>query len=196
MIIAIQLIMIALVLTKITFLAEGGRINSLLHALSLGHQGQAIAQTMTTGSPVSPRDITDDGLHKERDLLLLLQKKQKELDLRESAIKAEEEKITALKKEILEKIEVLKALDAQLATKLDHEKSNDTKRLKDLAKVYEAAPPQKAATMLEKLDTKTAAGITINMKRERAGLIWGYLNPQKGVEITNEIARIVKAQPE
>ena len=55
--------------------------------------------------------------------------------------------------------------------------------------MYEAAPPQKVAAMLDKLEVKTAAGITINMKRERAGLIWGFLNPQKAVEITNEITR-------
>jgi flagellar motility protein MotE (MotC chaperone) len=43
--------------------------------------------------------------------------------------------------------------------------------------------------MLEKLEVKTAAGITINMKRDRAGLIWGFLAPQKAVEITNEITK-------
>jgi flagellar motility protein MotE (MotC chaperone) len=58
--------------------------------------------------------------------------------------------------------------------------------------VYEAAPPQKAAAMLEKLEVRTAAGITINMKRERAGLIWGFLTPQKAVAITNEITRTTR----
>jgi flagellar motility protein MotE (MotC chaperone) len=118
------------------------------------------------------------------------------LDTRESAIKAEEEKILALKKEIMEKIDMLKALDIQLSAKLDTDKTNDAKRLKELAKVYEATPPQKAAAMLEKLETKTAAGITINMKRERAGLIWGYLNPQKAVEITREITKTTRPSPE
>jgi flagellar motility protein MotE (MotC chaperone) len=41
--------------------------------------------------------------------------------------------------------------------------------------------------MLEKLDVKTAAGITMNMKRDKAGIIWGYLSPQKAIEITREI---------
>ena len=116
--------------------------------------------------------------------------------MRESSLKAEEEKMLALKKEIMEKIDALKSLETQLSSKLDMEKTNDTKRLKELAKVYEATPPQKAAAMLEKLEVKTAAGITINMKRERAGLIWGYLTPQKAVAITNEITRTTQPAAE
>ena len=138
------------------------------------------------------KDVTEDPLQKERDLFDFLQKKQKELDTRESIVKAEEQKIVALKKEIMEKIDALKSLETQLSSKLDADKTNDIKRLKDLAKVYEATPPQKAAAMLEKLEVRTAAGITINMKRDRAGLIWGYLTPQKAVAITNEITRTVR----
>ena len=118
-----------------------------------------------------------------------------DLDARENAIRAEEQRMLALKKEIMEKIDSLKALETQLTEKLDAENTEDRKRLKDLAKVYEATPPQKAAAMLEKLETKTAAGITISMKRDKAGLIWGYLNPQKAVEITREITRQQAYQP-
>ena len=138
------------------------------------------------------RDVTEDPLQKERDLFDFLQKKQKALDTRENLVKAEEQKIVALKKEIVEKIDALKSLESQLSSRLDADKSNDIKRLKELAKVYEATPPQKAAAMLEKLEVRTAAGITINMKRDRAGLIWGYLTPQKAVAITNEITRTVR----
>jgi flagellar motility protein MotE (MotC chaperone) len=194
-IIASQIVVIAFIVTKILFLTEGIQGTYVFSAFSLDHLGQASAQTPANPPVPSPRDITDDGLKEERDLLALLQKKQKDLDARESAIKAEEEKIRALKNEVLEKIDALKALDDKLSAKLDIEKTNDDKRLKELAKVYEATPPQKAAAMLEKLETKTAAGITINMKRERAGLIWGYLDPQKAVEITREITKTTKSSP-
>jgi flagellar motility protein MotE (MotC chaperone) len=194
-IIAGQIVVIALVVIKILFLTEGIQKTFVFSAFSLDHLGQAIAQTPVNVPVPSPRDITDDGLKEERNLLALLQKKQKDLDARESAIKAEEEKILALKNEIMGRIDALKALDDQLSAKLDIEKTSDEKRLKELAKVYEATPPSKAAAMLEKLETKTAAGITINMKRERAGLIWGYLNPQKAVEITREITKTTKSSP-
>ena len=158
--------------------------------------GQAIAQTtMNAPNPSTKeiRDVTEDPLQKERDLFYFLQKKQKALDARENLVIAEEQKVVALKKEIVEKLDALKLLESQLSSRLDTDKSNDIKRLKELAKVYEATPPQKAAAMLEKLEVKTAAGITINMKRDRAGLIWGYLTPQKAVAITNEITRTVQS---
>jgi flagellar motility protein MotE (MotC chaperone) len=193
---ASQIVIISLIVAKFLFLTEGLQQSFFLSALKLNHIGHAIAQTPVKALVPAVRDATDDSLQGERELLTLLQKKQKELDSREDAIKVEEEKMLALKKEIIEKIDLLKSLDTQLSAKLDVEQAGDTKRLKDLAKVYEATPPQKAAAMLEKLETATAAGITINMKRERAGLIWGFLSPQKAVDITREITKKSKILPE
>lgn len=198
-VIACQVLLITLFIIKIYFLVDALQIITIPSLSSLEHFGNAIAQT-TTPSPVpvnkAVKDISEDPLQKERDLFDFLQKKQKELEAREGLIKSEEQKIVALKKEIVEKIDALKLLESQLNTRLDADKSNDIKRLKELAKVYEATPPQKAAAMLEKLEVKTAAGITINMKRDRAGLIWGYLTPQKAVAITNEITRTTRLAAE
>jgi flagellar motility protein MotE (MotC chaperone) len=193
LIIASQIVVVVLIVVKALFLTEALQQTSFLKAFSLNHFGQAIAQTPARTILPALGDAANDSLQKERDLMALLQKKQKDLDARESTVNAEEQKVLALKKEIMEKIETLKALETQLSAKLDAEKSQDGKRMKELAKVYEAVPPPKAAAMLDKLDTKTAAGITINMKRERAGLIWGYLNPQKAVAITNEITKTAKS---
>jgi flagellar motility protein MotE (MotC chaperone) len=202
-IVSCQVVIVALFIIKILFLTEALRFDSISPVFSLNHFGQAIAQTTkpaansaATNVKTDVKDVTDDPLKKERDLFASLQKRQKELDVRENSLKAEEEKMLALKKEIVEKIDALKSLETQLSSKLEMEKTNDIKRLKELAKVYEAAPPQKAAAMLEKLEVRTAAGITINMKRERAGLIWGYLTPQKAVAITNEITRTTRTAAE
>lgn len=198
-IVSCQVVIVAFFIIKILFLTEALRIEPISTVLSLDHFGQAIAQTTKPAANAAPKDVkdvTDDPLKKERDLFASLQKRQKELDMWESSLKAEEQKIIALKKEITEKIDTLKSLETQLSAKLDMDKTNDAKRLKELAKVYEATPPQKAAAMLEKLEVKTAAGITINMKRERAGLIWGFLTPQKAVAITNEITRTTRSTVE
>jgi flagellar motility protein MotE (MotC chaperone) len=97
-----------------------------------------------------------------------------------------------LRKEITEKITLLKGQQEKLTAILDANQAADIKRYKEMAKVYEAAPPAKAGAMLEKLDTKTAAGITMNMKKDKAGAIWGYISAQKAVEITKEITRAGK----
>jgi len=88
----------------------------------------------------------------------------------------------------------LKSNEEKLTAVLESAQNSEIKRFKEMAKVYESTPAAKAGIMMEKLDTKTAAGITMNMKKDKAGAIWGYISPQKAVEITNEITRIGNKQ--
>jgi len=146
--------------------------------------------------PAAKKGGLDVELRKERELYAILEKQKIELDAKESSLKLEEQKITALKKEVQDKIDQLGAIEKRLEAKLDAEKNADTKKYKDLAKIYEAATPVKAGAMLERLDNKTAAGITMNMKRDKAGAILSNVNVKKVVEITNEITKGFKAVPE
>lgn len=191
LIVVCQILLVVFFLAKTLSYTEGFEETTLGQAL-LGDR-PASAQTTAPPPGLPPRDVTDDRLAKERELLALLQKREKALAARETAVKSEEQKVLALKQELLEKIDALKALDAQLNDRLNGEKAQEEKRIKELAKVYDAAPPQKVAAMFDKLSVKTAAGITIHMKRERAGLVWGFLNPEKAVEITNEITRATRS---
>jgi flagellar motility protein MotE (MotC chaperone) len=190
LIVVCQILLSVVFLTKI--LSYSDRFQETTLAGAFLTERTAIAQTLVPPPGLPPRDVTEDLLQKDRDLLVLLQKREKALDLRETALKAEEQKVVVLKQELLAKIDTFRALKAQLGDRLDGEKAQEEKRTKDLAKVYDAAPPQKVAAMFEKLNVKTAAGITIHMKRERAGLVWGFLSPQKAVEITNEITRTTR----
>jgi len=144
---------------------------------------------------VPVRDVLEDPLSRERALMKTLEQKEQELNDRESRLSAEEQRTQALKQEIVAKIETLKALEERLGASLEEEKTSENKRYKDLAKVYDAAPPDKVGSMLEKMDTKTAAGITMNMKRDKAGAVLGYLSPQKAIEITREITRVSGKTP-
>ena len=146
-------------------------------------------------SPVAvkkDKDTLDEDLTKQRDLVAALLAKKIELDNRENNLRSEEQRLLALRKEITEKITLLKGQQEKLTTILDANQAAEIKRYKEMAKVYEAAPPVKAGAMMEKLDTKTAAGITMNMKKDKAGAVWGYISAQKAVEITKEITRAGK----
>ena len=130
-----------------------------------------------------------------RTLIAALEEKQKTLDKKEAFLKTEEQRLLALKKETVEKMEALKADQEKFNAELDKANIVDTKRFKDLAKVFDSTPAAKAGAMLEVMDLRTAAGITMNMKKEKAGAIWGYLSPQKAVEITREITSVGKQRP-
>lgn len=189
-IIVIQIFVLVLFLAKISviggFMQKMENAGSYLTSIALAES----PEKTTERSPV--KDVGADNLQKERDLASTLQKRIADLDDREAAVKAEEQKVAALKIEITNKIDLLRKLEDQLTVKLETDKTSANKKYKDLAKVYEATPPDKAGAMLERMDIQTAAAITMNMKRDKAGIIWGYVNPQKAVEITKEITRAGK----
>jgi flagellar motility protein MotE (MotC chaperone) len=95
--------------------------------------------------------------------------------------------LESLKKEIIQKIEALKGLEEKLTSPLEATATADNKRFRDLAKNYEAAPPQQVGTILERMDTKMAAGILMNMNNKKAGAIWAFISPGRSVEIAKEI---------
>ncbi len=136
-----------------------------------------------------PKEAIEDILSQQRDLAAALANKKAELDNRENALRADEQRLIALRKDITEKIAILKAQEEKIAAQLDVTREEDIKRYKEMSKVYENTPPAKAGPMIEKLDVKTAAGITMHMKKDKAGALWGYISPQKAVEITKEITR-------
>ena len=151
----------------------------------------------TTAKPVAPETNIapeTEGLTKSRDLLASLEVKKNDLDKKEQFLRAEEQRLLLLKKEIVEKIDLLHAQEEKLNASVEGQKTAESKNFKELAKVLESTPPAKAGLMLEQLDVKTAAGITMNMKRDKAGAIWGFLTPQKAVAITREITHLAKPE--
>jgi flagellar motility protein MotE (MotC chaperone) len=187
-----QILIVGMVIVKL--LAAGQLFfDKDVHKKDLSFVGQAMAQLTTSGnSPEKLKDIFDDKLQKERDLYGALEKRKTELDARENAMRTEAQNLQVLKKEITDKIDALKALEKQLDGKLDTQNAVDIKKYKDLAKIYESAAPAKAGAMMEKLDIKTAAGITMSMKKDRAGAVLSNMNLQKAVEITKEITQLTK----
>ncbi|MHB8770895.1 MAG: MotE family protein [Syntrophales bacterium] len=202
-VIALQVLVLVVFLAKVITTADGFR----RFAGSYGQMasiGQAMAQTPAPPVAQSPsrdvqppvRDVLNEPLTKERTLEEALQAKLRDLEQREEVLKKEEQRLLALKLELAEKIDTLRTLQQQITSATESVKTEEGKRLKDLARVYEAMPPAKAGAMLETLDTPTAAGITLNMKRDKAGTIWGYLSQKKAAEITKEITRVLKSAGE
>ena len=187
-----QILIIGIVVVKL--LAAGQLLfDKDVQKKDISFVGQAMAQLTASGNSVSKlKDILDDRLQKERDLYSALEKRKAELDARENTIRTDGQNLQALKKEITDKIDALKVLEKQLDGKLENQNAIDMKKYKDLAKMYEAAAPAKAGAMMEKLDIKTAAGITMSMKKERAGAVLSSMNLQKAVDITKEITQLTK----
>lgn len=195
LLIGVQILVLVLILTKIASVAGLLKKADFMSATSLITK-QALAQPpikSTASGAISSslgqlsNEASADTLATERDLATALASRKSDLDKRESSLRTEEQRLLALKKEITDKIALLKSQEEKLTSALEASKAEDVKRYKDMAKVYESAPPAKAGKMLEQLDIKTAAGITMNMKKDKAGAVWGYITPQKAAAITKEI---------
>jgi cell division septation protein DedD len=136
---------------------------------------------------VPVRDETKVPLIHEGNLMNNLLEKQKQHDNREKALKEEELKIEALKKEIAEKMEALRVLEEKTSPSLEVQKAEKDKKYKTLAKMYEATPADKAAAIFEKMERKMAAEIMLRMSSKKAGAVWAFINRDIGVEIVREI---------
>jgi flagellar protein FlbB len=206
--ILIQVVILVLILAKVASLvglsgnSDNLPVASLITNQALAQQPHAQPVTtvssaaVPTASAPAVKEPADDSLAKQRDLAAALLSKKIELDNRENALRAEEQRLLVLRREITDKIVLLKSQEEKLTAVLEASQTSEVKRYKEMAKVYEATPAAKAGSMLEKLDIRTAAGITMNMKKDKAGAIWGYISPQKAVEITKEITRAGGKQAE
>ncbi|MBW2600255.1 MAG: hypothetical protein JRC60_09425 [Deltaproteobacteria bacterium] len=196
LIIACEILILFIVLAKIAVV--GGIIKNSETGVCFLTVNEAVADSPVEAVPVPQvRDVVcEDRLSGERKQLSLLLGRQKELSDREDFLKSEERRLNSLRGEILSKIDRLQEIEKRLATLLETVKEIDDQKYRSLAKIYESAPPARAGAMLEKLDSRTAAAIIMNMKSKKAGAIWGHIKPDKAVEITREItAQVHSSEP-
>jgi len=190
-----KVIIVCEILILFVFLAKiamiGGIIKNPETADGILSVNKAVADSTVAATSTPPvRDVTEDSLAGERKLSASLLEKQKELEKRGNILESEEKRLNSLRDEILSKIDSLGEMEGRLTGLLEMIKEMNSQKYKDLAKIYEAAPPAQAGFMLEKLDRKTAAAIIMNMKSKKAGAILGQMAPAKSVDVTKEITRL------
>ncbi len=112
------------------------------------------------------------------------------LTMREERLRQEEARLAALKKEIEAKIQQLRALEARVSKLLKKRDEREEKRLVQLARVFESTPPEQAGPLLSKLDVKTAAAILYRMNGRKAGKIWGFVDADRAVKISEELTKL------
>lgn len=128
----------------------------------------------------------------KNDLFSNIEQRSKELDKKEEVLRKETARFQTLKKEIEEDITKYTALLKQIEKSLKEAEDKGNKRLKHLAKAYEAMQPEAAATRLAGLEDKTAVRILLKMSSKKAGFIIGNMQTEKATTLTKEIAKLKK----
>ena len=128
--------------------------------------------------------------HSADDMAGTIEKQKYEMAQKEEIIKQETERLKTLKKEVEDDIVKYTTLLQQIEKSLQQATEEGGKRLRHVAKAYEAMPPEDAATRISGLDNDTAVLILLKMESKKAGLIIGMMDSKKATLLTKEITKL------
>ncbi|MEE9610136.1 MAG: hypothetical protein V3W19_02735 [Desulfatiglandales bacterium] len=122
------------------------------------------------------------------DLNFLL-KRRAELKREEEGIAKKRAELVAIREEINTKIAVLTQLRKEIRAEMARKKHIEERKIKHLIKAYSAMKPQKAASLIEKLEIAFATELLSNMKGDVAGNILSFVNVEKAARISEALAK-------
>lgn len=129
------------------------------------------------------------------DALRLSEKKRTELSEKEEALKQEDERLKALRKDVDERIDKYTKVLSRIEEALKTLETAKNERMEHLVKSYEAMPNEEAAARLSALDESTAVKIMLKMKSKKAGAVMASMDPGRAAAITEAMLSTTKKFP-
>jgi len=124
------------------------------------------------------------------ELIAGISERESALRIKEDEIRKQEERLQAVKADIEQRLELLSQIEKKITELIQSKHAMEDEKMIKLAKVFEATPPEQAGPLLSKLDVDIAAQLLLKMQGRKAGRIWGFVDPDKAVEISKELARL------
>jgi len=123
----------------------------------------------------------------ERQILLSLQERKRQLDERDLLLNQREEQLRALRDNIQQQHTELKRLQTEIEASMDAKKAQDAENLQKVVNLYNGMDPKRAASQLERLEPKVAVKILMGMNQRKASQLLGELPADKAKRITEAI---------
>lgn len=163
---------------KISFFSQGLAAEEAKTATSSGPAPEKLSQAVpdpqvameSTKMPPVDKNVS----HVEQ-----LLEKEKELVEREKRISEMEEKLQQAQDEMDKKLSQLDQMRREIASKLETRVNADEESVDKLVGVYSNMKPQSAAIVISKLDENLAISVLKKMKKQDAGSILNFMDPQK-----------------
>jgi flagellar motility protein MotE (MotC chaperone) len=111
-----------------------------------------------------------------------LDSRSRELDMRESLLKAAEQRMDA-------KLGELKTMESRVDHAATEKKQTDAERFKGIVVMYENMKSQDAARIFDRLDMNVLVGVSTQMKPAKMAEILGKMTPEAAERLTVELAR-------
>ena len=123
----------------------------------------------------------------ERQILLSLVERKRQLDERDTLLNQREEQLRALRDNIQQQVAELKRLQSEIEASMDAKRAQDAENLNKVVNLYNGMDPKKAAQKLETLEAKVAVQILMGMNQRKAAQLLEELPPDNAKRITEAI---------
>ena len=130
--------------------------------------------------PVSPS---------ERAILERLQSRRQELEVRAREIDIRESLLKAAEKRIESRVEELKAVESRISTASEQKSEADAARFKGIVTMYEAMKPKDAAKVFDRLEMPVLIEIASQIAPRKMSEVLGQMSPEAAERLTVELAR-------
>jgi flagellar motility protein MotE (MotC chaperone) len=125
----------------------------------------------------------------ERAILERLQARRQELEARAREIDIRESLLKAAEKRVESRVEELKAVEARISTTTQQKTENDAARFKGIITMYESMKPKDAAKVFDRLEMPVLFEIASQIAPRKMSDILGLMTPEVAERLTVEMAR-------
>ena len=143
-------------------------------------EGVAVNPEQQQGGSVSPS---------ERAILERLQARRQELEARAREIDIRESLLKAAEKRVESKVEELKAVESRISTATQQKSDTDAARFKGIVTMYEAMKPKDAAKVFDRLEMPVLIEIATQIAPRKMSDILGLMQTEAAERLTVEMAR-------
>ena len=142
--------------------------------------------------PIEPGRINSPG---ERAILQSLQKRREQLDARARDLDMRESLLKAAEKRVEDKVNELKDVESKVKTAEGDRDKAEAKRLHDIIAMYENMKPKEAARIFDRLDMNVLVEVSTKMNPRAMSSILAQMAPDAAERLTVELASRAGAQP-
>ena len=125
----------------------------------------------------------------ERAILERLQARRQELDTRAREIDIRESLLKAAEKRVEARVEELKAIEARITTAGQQKNEAEAARFKEIITMYEGMKPKDAAKVFDRLEMPVLFEIASQIAPRKMSDILGLMSPEVAERLTVEMAR-------
>jgi flagellar motility protein MotE (MotC chaperone) len=146
-------------------------------------------ETKPDGIVLHPEENQQPVSPSERAILERLQARRQELDARAREIEIRESLLRAAEKRIESKVEELKAVESRLSSANDQKAEAESARFKGIVVMYESMKPKDAAKVFDRLEMPVLIEIASQIAPRKMSDILGLMSQEAAERLTVELAR-------